>query len=123
VQSRRIAQVDQDNTISKYDRLYGSSKQAAMMTKPSTIKVIESVTGRSETFIVQTARHEDGDRIFIESVDEAGSVVRLALPFKVATAIASQNRSLTARRRSVASKIIAQARKDRGELPGFMRKK
>lgn len=114
---------DNDNSISKYDRLYGSSKQVGMMTKPSTIKLVESVTGRSETFIVQTARHEDGDRIFVECVDENGSVIRLALPFKVANAIAAQRDSLTARRRSIASKAQAKARKDRGELPGFMKKR
>lgn len=115
--------MDQDHTISKYDRLYASSKDAAMMTKPSTIKIVESMTGRSETFIVQTARHEDGDRIFVECIDENGSVTRLVLPFKVADAVASHRDSLTTRRRSIAGKARAKAAKDRGELPGFMRKK
>lgn len=56
--------MDDDHSISKYDRLYGSSKMVGMSTKQSTVSNVESVTGRAETFIVQTFRHEDGDRIF-----------------------------------------------------------
>ena len=39
-----------------------------------------------------------------------------------APATSSQRDSLTARRRSIAGRAQAKARKDRGELPGFMRK-
>jgi hypothetical protein len=53
-------------------------------------------------------------------MDESG-VVRLALPPKVANVIASQRDSLSARRRSIAARRVAQERKERGELPGFMR--
>jgi hypothetical protein len=84
---------------------------------------VQAITGKSETFVVETARFEDeGDTIFIEALDENG-LTRLALPPKVAALIASQRDSLTARRRSKAAQRIAQERKDRGELPGFMRKK
>ena len=73
--------------------------------------------------MVETARHEElGDYIFIECMDEA-EVARLCLPPRVANAIASQRDSLTRRRRSIASKTVARARMDRGELPGFMRGK
>jgi hypothetical protein len=41
----------------------------------------------------------------------------------VTAVIKSQERSLTSRRRSISSKATAKARKDRGELPGFMKKK
>ncbi|MGA2338214.1 MAG: hypothetical protein ABSG08_22810 [Terriglobales bacterium] len=112
-----------DNQVSKYDRTYGSSKMVAMMTKPTTITTTETVTGRTETFIVQTARHEDGDRIYVQCVDENQAVVRLALPVKVSNAIASQRDALTSKRRSITGRRLAKERQERGELPGFMRKK
>ena len=115
--------MDNDNTVSKYDRVRGGLEGVAMFTRPSTIKNVQIVTGKSETFVVETSRHEElGDTIFIECMDEAG-VTRLALPPRVANAIAAQRDSLTARRRSAAARAQAQAKKDRGELPGFMRKK
>src|SRR6266566_4872244 len=95
----------------------------ALFTKPSTIKNVQNITGESETFVIETCRHNElGDFIFIEMMDRDG-VTRVALPSKAANAIAAQRESLTDRRRSIAGKTNAQARKDRGELPGFMRKK
>jgi hypothetical protein len=115
--------MDNDHTISKYDRTYGGMHDVCLKTKGSTIKNIE-LTGRSETFIVQTMRHAElGDFIFVEYVDEARVVVRLALPPKVANVIASQRDSLTTRRRSIAGKAEAQRRMDRGERPAFLRKR
>jgi hypothetical protein len=113
-----------DDTINKYDRLRGGLADVAMFTKPSTIQNIETITGKSETFIVQTCRFEDrgGDFIFVQCVDETG-VVRIALPPKVANAIAAQRDSLTSRRRSQAGKRQARERMDRGELPAFLVKK
>ena len=118
-----MEQPKQAKELTKYDLLYGSSQQVAIMTKASTIRFVEDVTGCTETWIVQTARHEKGDRIYVECVDENKIATRIALPFKVSAAIASQKNSLTARRRSIASKVRARAAMDRGELPGFMRKK
>lgn len=111
-------------TISKFDRIRGGLQGVALFTKPSTIKTVQNITGKSESFIVETCRFDElgGDFIFIEMVDENG-VVRVALPPKVANVIASQRDSLTARRRSAAGKRVAKERKDRGELPGFMKKK
>jgi hypothetical protein len=110
-------------TINKYDRIRGGMADVAMFTKPSTVKNVQNITGKSETFVVETCRHDEyGDYIFVEMMDESG-VVRLALPPRVANLIASQRDSLTARRRSMAGKRQAAARKDRGELPGFMKKK
>jgi hypothetical protein len=113
-----------DTQIDKYDRLRGGLSGVALFTKPSTIQNIETITGKSETFIVQTCRFEDkgGDFIFVQCVDETG-VVRIALPPKVANAIASQRDALTSRRRSHAAQRQAQERKDRGELPAFLLKK
>ena len=87
-----------DNTVSKYDRLYGGLRDVSLFTKPSTTKLVQSLTGQSETYVVQTCRHdENGDYIFIERLDENG-VVRLAIPPKVAALIASQRDALTKRR-------------------------
>jgi hypothetical protein len=115
--------MDNDNTVAKYDRIRGGLEGVALFTKPSTIKNVQVVTGKAETFVVETARHEElGDTIFVECMDENG-VTRLALPPRVAKAIAAQRDSLTARRRSRSAKAVAAARKERGELPGFMQKR
>lgn len=112
-----------DSTISKYDRQRAGLEGVALFTKPSTIQNVEGITGRAETFVIRTCRAEElGDFIFIECMDDSG-VIRLALPPKVADAIARQRDSLTTRRRKQAGERQAQARKDRGELPGFMLKK
>lgn len=112
-------------SIAKYDRLRGNLHELGplcLFTKPSTIKSVQNLTGKSETFVVETGRHHElGDYIFIECIDEAGAVTRLALPPKVSDAIASQRESLTARRRSQAAKRLAAERKARGEVPGFMK--
>lgn len=110
-----------DQTISKFDRIRGGLQDVALWTRPSTIQNIETITGKSETFIVQTCRFEDkGDHIFIQLVDDAG-VIRIVLPPKVVRAIHSQDGSLTDTRRSAAASRTAQDRKDRGEVPGFMK--
>jgi hypothetical protein len=112
-----------DNTVSKYDRIRGGLEGVALFTRASTVKHVETLTGRAETFIVETARHDElGDTVFVEMMDENG-VVRLALPPKVSNLIVSQRDALTARRRRSAGKAQAKARKDRGEIPGFMRRK
>ena len=112
-----------DNVVSKYDRIRGGMQGVALFTKPSTIKNVQNITGESETFVIETCRHEEmGDFIFIEMIDKTG-VVRVALPPKAANAIASQHDALSSRRRRIASKATAKARKDRGELPAFMKGK
>jgi hypothetical protein len=110
-------------TLSKYDRLYGGLQDVSLFTKPSTIENVQSITGKTDTFVIQTCRHEEnGDYIFIECMDESG-VVRLALPPKVANIIASQRESLTKRRRSISSRASMQARMAAGEVIGFKKKR
>jgi hypothetical protein len=112
-----------DNQVNKYDRMYGSLIDVSISTKPSTVKVVQTLTGRSETFIIQTMRHEDnGDYIFVECADENG-LVRLALPPKVSNAIASQRESLTKRRRSIASRVAMRNRIANGEVISFKKRK
>jgi hypothetical protein len=77
-----------DNTISRYDRTRGNLEGVALFTKPTTCRSVETLTGKAVTYLVETARLEDGDTIFIESIDDTG-VTRLALPPRVANAIAA----------------------------------
>lgn len=125
--SQRGSERTNDRTIAVYDRTRGELEGVAVFTKPTTIKSVEAFTGKAVTFIVETARqavtegnNQQGDTIFVESMSEAG-LVRMALPPKVANAIARQRDALSARARSKAAKLLAKERKERGELPGFMR--
>lgn len=98
-----------DSTISKYDRLPGC-------------RYVHPAVHHQECAQRKPLSYEEkGDYVFIECVDDS-EVTRLALPPKVANAIASQRDALTARRRSQAGKVRAREAKERGELPGFMRR-
>ena len=106
-----------DRTISTFDRARGEWVGIAMFTKPSTVQHIEPVSGKNETFVVSTARHNElGDMIFVECMNETG-VTRVALPPKVARAIHRQADSLATRSRSRRAKAAAQARRDAGIVP------
>lgn len=96
VQGTGVENPMEETPISKCDRVYGGLQGIALFTKPTTIKNVQLLTGKTETFVIQTARHNElGDHIFIACMDDSG-VVRLALPPKVANAIASQRDTLTA---------------------------
>lgn len=93
-----------------------------LQTQPRLIRDIP-VYGMSESYSIQTFRQRElGDTIFLERTNKDGTV-RIAIPPTVADAIAKQRDALTARSRSKAAKATAQARKDAGILPGFMRKR
>jgi hypothetical protein len=107
----------------KFDRLLGSLHGLPDIshTKPSTIRTVIPIVGDSQLFIVQTYRQANiGDTIFLECVDTEGTI-RIPIPPAVADAIARQREALTGKTRSKAAKQVAQDRKDRGELPGFMK--
>ena len=113
------------NLPDAYDRLLGSLQGLpdVTTTKASTIRNVTPILGTSELFTVQTYRQrERGDTIFLECSSKDG-FVRLALPPSVSDAIARQRDALTGKVRSKIGKASAQARKDRGELPGFMQKR
>lgn len=107
-----------------FNRLLGAlhGLPEVVSTKPSVVQAVTVITGESEFFSVQTYRHEKQDTIFLQCVRN-GQTIRMALPPAVAIAIARQRESLSARVRSLTAKRVAQERKDRGELPGFMKKK
>lgn len=116
-----------DNTKmpDSFDRLIGAlhGLPDVVTTKPSTIRTLVPFLGSAQTFIVQTYRQKDnGDTIFIECVHGDGSF-RLAIPPKIAEAIARQRDALGGKMRSKTAKALAQGRKERGEVPGFLRAK
>ena len=79
--------------------------------------------GGTQLYVVQTYRQkEQGDTIFLEHVSETGTV-RLVIPPQVSAVIARQREQLTAKTRSKAAKAVAQGRKERGEIPAFLRSK
>jgi hypothetical protein len=108
-------------TVDKFDRMMGALTDLpdVAKTKPSTVSQHSAIIGASQTFIIQTFRQrEQGDTIFIQYVDDTGSV-RLAIPPAAADAIARQRESLTLSIRKRIGKEAAQARKARGEQIGF----
>jgi hypothetical protein len=108
-----------------YDRQIGQfvGLPDCVCTKPATKEIQTPITGVGETFVVQTYRlRESGDTIFLKHIC-GERVVRIAIPPGVADIIARQRESLTTKVRRRIAKTQAQDRKDRGELPGFMRKR
>jgi hypothetical protein len=121
----RSMQNESSAILDAFDRLLGSlhGLPDVTCTKPSTIRTVTPLLGTSQMFIVQTYRQRDkGDVIFLECVNKDGSM-RIAIPAAVSDAIARQRDALTGKVRSKIGKATAQARKDRGELPGFMKGK
>jgi hypothetical protein len=117
--------MNMNGTPDSFDRLLGALHGIpdVASTKPSTIRAVTPIVGTSELYIVQTYRQRDtGDTIFLECVRQS-ETLRIAIPPAVADAIARQRDVLTGKTRSKAAKAVAEARKERGELPGFMRGK
>lgn len=118
----------QPRAVHKFDRAIGALDGIpdVIKTSPTTIRTTTPLSGEAETFIVQTFRMNDdgktGDTVFLEYVDERGTV-RIVLPPKVTACIARQRDSLSARSRSKAAKAAAADRKARGVVPGFMKAK
>lgn len=112
-------------TVDKFDRLMGAlvNLPDVTTTKPSTVVTVNPLIGEAQTLIIQTYRQRDvGDTIFLQYVDSEGRI-RLAIPPAAAEAIARQRDALTTKNRKKAAREQAQARKARGELPGFMKGK
>jgi hypothetical protein len=118
-------QQPQYRTVDKFDRLMGAlvNLPDVAHTKPSTVVAVSPLIGEPQTFVIQTFRQREvGDHVFVQYMD-AGGMVRLAIPPAAAEAIARQRDSLTTKVRRRIGKDQAAARKARGEVPGFMRKK
>ena len=116
------AQSNGEITRSEFDRILAGldGLPDVVHVGPSTIRSV-SFIGTAQTFIISTYRMRDrGDTVFLETIGGEGSL-RLVLPPGVADAIARQRDSLTTKVRRKVGRAAAQARKDRGELPGFMK--
>jgi hypothetical protein len=117
--------MENDNRIPKYNRIRAGLN--ATFTKATTFKVVDANLGLVETYTVETGRDESGDHVFVECLSEevatGAMVTRMYFPPKVVNAINRQRVALTVRIRRSTGKRIAKERMDRGELPGFMRKR
>jgi hypothetical protein len=93
-------------------------------TKTAVSRVVPPLgVGGTQLYVVQTYRQkEQGDTIFLEHVSETGTV-RLVIPPKVSAVIARLREQLTAKTRSKAAKALAVSRKERGEVPAFLKSK
>lgn len=122
----------QYRTVDKFDRMMGalSSLPEVTHSKPSTVVVTTPLIGCTQTFIIQTYRQIDRDgeesksrdTVFLQYVDDEGRI-RLVLPHEAIMAIIRQHDAVGTKLRKRISKEQAQARKARGELPGFMKAK
>lgn len=122
----------QYKTVDKFDRVMGELTKLPDVTHtaPSTVVSTRPLIGATQTFIIQTYRQiqRDGDdsktedTLFIQYIDDQGSS-RFIIPHKAIQAILRQHDALGTKVRRKIGREQAQARKARGELPGFMRKK
>jgi hypothetical protein len=117
---------DDSNGIirTEFDRILASLNGLPDVThtQPSTVRSV-SFIGTSQTFIITTYRMKDrGDTVFLESISSEGSL-RLVVPPPVVDAIVRQRDALTTKVRRKIGKASAEARKARGEQPGFMKHK
>jgi len=112
--------------VDRFDRTIGvlHGLPDVTLTKTSVTRVVPPFgVGGTQLYVVQTYRQkEQGDTIFMEHVSETGTI-RLVIPPRVSTVIARQREQLTAKTRSKAAKAVAQERKERGEVPAFLRTK
>ncbi len=126
---------DETNPRPEFDRKMGRihGLPDVLHTGPANCQIHPNIAGGDgEHWIVQTYRTPDivdgkagpfhGDTIFLTRICAEGTT-RLALPPKVAVAIARQRDQLNTKSRSKSSKRTAQERKDRGEQPAFMKAK
>jgi hypothetical protein len=110
---------EQSQMPDNFDRLIGSLHgiPEVVKTAQSTVQNVTPLTGRAQTYIVQTYRHKElGDTIFLQCVSGDGSY-RIALPSKVADVIARQREALGSKSRSQRAKRVAEDRKSRGVQP------
>jgi hypothetical protein len=111
--------------IDKFDRLMGAlvNLPDVTRTKPSTVVTVSPLIGEAQTFIIETYRQREiGDTIFLQYAAAEG-LIRVAIPPAAADAIARQREALTTKVRKRVGREQAEARKARGELPGFMKGK
>ena len=90
-------------------------------TQPTVIQATDFY-GNTTSYMIQTARTEEGIAAFVTQVSAQGSV-RYILPQNVLLAIDRQRAAISTKIRRRIGKRIAEERKAAGLLPGFMKKK
>ena len=109
--------MENELNISKFDATRRKMRDVALFCKPSTIKNIDEMTGKTETFIIETAHQADlGNYVFLERFDD-NPPVRIVIPPKVANIIASQREALSSRKRSISSRKVMAERIAAGHDP------
>lgn len=109
--------------VDNFDRLMGQlhGLPDVTSTRETTKSVVPPLGVGTSTYIVQTYRQKEvGDTIFLQHVSADGTT-RLVIPPEIADIISRQRDSLTDKVRSKVAKATAQARKEAGILPGFMK--
>ena len=118
-----------------YDRLLGAldGLPGVLSTKPAIAQQVTPILGTSQTFVIRTVRQQERDEqsdatpaaftVFLEHSSRESGLIRLVFPPKVTDLIARQRDALTTQARKRTAKRVAAERKQRGEVPGFMRTK
>lgn len=88
-----------------FDKMYGTldGLPNVIKSRPSTVTSVMPLIGKSQTFVVQTLKTEDGNFLFVQLVDAEGRA-RIVIPPKVAAAIYRQRESLVTRVRKQAGR-------------------
>lgn len=121
----------------EFDRLLGSldGLPDTYKTKPAVIRTVPPLgVGGTRMFIAQTFRQYDKrtnkkgedvsvarDTLFLEVTGPDGTI-RLVVPNAVLDALVRQRDAITTTARKRQGRRIAAERKERGELPGFLKK-
>lgn len=104
----------------RFDRIYGQIHDLAPMARPTTITEALPIAGNVTTWIVQTAAHNEGFVVFLQTIDAEGQV-RLVLPNKVVAAIVRQHDSLKERLSDRRSEDRKQRDADRARIEAAKR--
>lgn len=128
---------DRSQMPDEFDRLLGSldGLPDTYKTKPAVLRTVPPLgIGGTRMFTVQTFRQYDKrpnkkgddvsvakDTLFLEVTSRDGHD-RIVVPTAVIDAIIRQRESLTTMARKKQAKRVAAERKERGEVPGFLKK-
>ena len=113
----------ESRTTDQFDRVLSSmiGLPNGAHTQPTVIQHIDFY-GNATSYMIQTARTDEGAVSFITQVNAAGSV-RYVLPSSVLAALDRQRDALTTKIRRRHGKRIAEERKAAGLAPGFSKKR
>lgn len=109
-----------------FDRVLGTLDGLPNVHKarPSTVTTIMPLIGKSQTYVVQTLKTDEGNFLFLQMVDAEGRA-RIVVPPKVAAAIYRQRDSLvkTARRQAGRNRWDSLSDAERQEKVAHLRRR